>query len=729
MILSGNCLLRNIIITDVLIGILVSFFTYLLIRYIINTIKYYKSTVYELSEGNINITVDIQSKDEFAELAYSLSTMCGNIRSQALLAESLASGSFTKKISITSEDDVFSINMKLLYEFVNNLNNDFDKVLFSTLSGNYNMKIDVSKYPGSFNKVATTINNIFDFTSQKILRSETLLNLISNYMIAVNENQEIIYINQPFIELLGIPKENLINKKCYNLNMNICNTEGCPMNCMQNKTFNTAFKQDNKYYSVCASYIHDINGANIGHIEIFQDTTEITKIENYHKAEVLRLTNNLEKLANGDLDFDMQTGEYDDYTAKEKEKFTKIYKSLSKVSNTINLLVADANLLIKAGKDGNFKVRADTTNHNGYFFLIVDGINHILDATVVPLKEASNVLEEMALGNLHKFVEGAYMGDYANIRDTLNFAIDNLCLNVNEVSNALFEIANGNLDINIVGDYMGDLISIKNSVELIIRFLNDLMMNINNSANKVSSGAESLSITSSTLAQGSENQANSIEQITRSISQIANQTQRNAQDANIASQLTVSGNVNAKKCNEKMKNLLQSMQDINKSSQNISNIIKTIDDIAFQTGILALNAAVEAARAGKQGKGFAVVAEEVRKLSSRSAHAAKETSEMIENAIRKVEIGTSLAKDTAKILDSIVEDSSKVADIVKNIATASNEEATDLVQIDIEVNRVSRVIKTNYSTSKETAVASQELASQAVLLKRLVSKFKIKKKK
>ena len=102
---------------------------------------------------------------------------------------------------------------------------------------------------------------------------------------------------------------------------------------------------------------------------------------------------------------------------------------------------------------------------------------------------------------------------------------------------------------------------------------------------------------------------------------------------------------------------------------------------------------------------------------------------MIENAIRKVEIGTSLAKDTAKILDSIVEDSSKVADIVKNIATASNEEATDLVQIDIEVNRVSRVIKTNYSTSKETAVASQELASQAVLLKRLVSKFKIKKKK
>jgi methyl-accepting chemotaxis protein len=210
------------------------------------------------------------------------------------------------------------------------------------------------------------------------------------------------------------------------------------------------------------------------------------------------------------------------------------------------------------------------------------------------------------------------------------------------------------------------------------------------------------------------------------MNQISAQTKQNAENANQARELAHLAQENAAKGNGQMKEMLEAMKEINESSKNISNVIKVIDDIAFQTNILALNAAVEAARAGQHGKGFAVVAEEVRNLAARSANAAKETTELIEGSINKVEGGTEIANLTASALDSIVEGVAKAADIVAEIAKASNEQATAISQIDQGVDQISQVVQNNSATAEESAAASEELSGQAEILKDMVVRFRLK---
>jgi methyl-accepting chemotaxis protein len=407
--------------------------------------------------------------------------------------------------------------------------------------------------------------------------------------------------------------------------------------------------------------------------------------------------------------------------------FNIIKNNLNLCIDSINLLVSDAGSLVEAAVAGKLSTRADASKHSGDYKKIVQGVNDTLDAVIEPVKEASAVLTEMANGNLKVHVKGDYKGDHADIKNALNDTIDSLSSYVTEISEVLGEMSNSNLELSINNEYKGDFAQIKDALNLIIQSFNEVFTEINNAADQVSSGSNQVSDGSQALSQGTTEQASSIEELTASITQVAAQTKQNAVNASQANELALNAKEGAVLGNSHMKEMLKSMEEINESSSNISKIIKVIDDIAFQTNMLALNAAVEAARAGQHGKGFAVVAEEVRNLAARSAKAAKETTDLVEGSMKKVEFGTKIANNTAESLDQIVVGVSKAATLVGEIAAASNEQATAIYQINKGIEQVSDVVQTNSATAEQSAAASEELSSQAAMLKNMVGKFRLKR--
>ena len=285
------------------------------------------------------------------------------------------------------------------------------------------------------------------------------------------------------------------------------------------------------------------------------------------------------------------------------------------------------------------------------------------------------------------------------------------------------EVADGNMMVEVHPKSEEDVMGI--ALNKMVRQNQYTLGNIKDAAYQVTTSSSQVASASEALAQGSTEQASAIEQITASISDVADRTNKNATQANEAAQLMEQAIENVKKGNIEMQEMVLAMKDINTSSESISKIIKVIDDIAFQTNILALNAAVEAARAGEAGKGFAVVAEEVRNLAAKSAAAAAETAELIEDSIRKVEVGTKIANDTAEALEEITTVVGKSETIVSNIAEASNYQATAIAQIDQAIDQVSQVVQTNSATSEECAAASVELSNQAGRVREMLSVFKL----
>ena len=340
-----------------------------------------------------------------------------------------------------------------------------------------------------------------------------------------------------------------------------------------------------------------------------------------------------------------------------------------------------------------------------------------------PIRKIAEAADKLAEGDVNVKLEATSKDEIGNLVQSFS----RMAANIKEQAYAVEKIAEGDLTIQVKVKSENDLMGKKLSE--MIKTNNEVLGNISSAAQQVSTGAKQVSDSSQMLSQGSTEQASSIEEVTVSMTQVADQTKKNALNANQANELALTAKENAMKGNSQMQEMIKAMAEISDSSANISKIIKVIDDIAFQTNILALNAAVEAARAGQHGKGFAVVADEVRNLAARSAGAAKETTEMIEGSIKKVEAGNQIANNTAEALNKIVDDVARAADLVGDIASASNEQALGIAQINQAISQVSQVVQTNSATAEESAAASEELSSQAELLKTSVSRFRIKKVK
>lgn len=333
--------------------------------------------------------------------------------------------------------------------------------------------------------------------------------------------------------------------------------------------------------------------------------------------------------------------------------------------------------------------------------------------------QLSAVAKEMAQGKVDMKLEKENDDEFGQVLDDVQVVINNTRSNAHIAQ----EVANGNMMVEVYPKSEEDVLG--HALKKMVMQNQHTLGGIKEAAQQVTTSSSQVASASEALAQGSTEQASAIEQITASIADVADRTRQNATQANTAADLMAQAINEVKKGNNEMQEMVVAMEEINKSSESISKIIKVIDDIAFQTNILALNAAVEAARAGEAGKGFAVVAEEVRNLAAKSASAAAETAELIEDSIAKVEIGSKIANGTAVALEEITNVVTQSEAIITEIADASNYQATAIAQIDQAIDQVSQVVQTNSATSEECAAASLELANQASRVREMISVYNL----
>lgn len=347
---------------------------------------------------------------------------------------------------------------------------------------------------------------------------------------------------------------------------------------------------------------------------------------------------------------------------------------------------------------------------------------------VSPIRRLTLLTDELAAGNLNIDIDiksEDEVGHLAQSMKALTARLSTYIDYIDEISSALDELGHGNLNIDLNLDYSGEFAIIKESLLKASSNFKDTLGDIIQIANQVASGSDQVSSASQMLAQATTEQASSLEELSATIDTISQQVTQNAEDSINATNYVKTVGSAANDSQDKMNRMMSAIDEINYKSSEIGKIIKTIDDIAFQTNILALNAAVEAARAGSAGKGFAVVADEVRNLANKSSEAAKNTTILIEDSVKAVQNGTHIAKETGEVLNEVIDGVNKTVDLIAGISEASNSQAQAIEQAIEGLEQISSVVHTNSATAEESSASSEELYAQSETLQRLTSKFKL----
>ncbi|MFI3210532.1 MAG: methyl-accepting chemotaxis protein [Peptostreptococcaceae bacterium] len=347
----------------------------------------------------------------------------------------------------------------------------------------------------------------------------------------------------------------------------------------------------------------------------------------------------------------------------------------------------------------------------------------VTNGIVNPIGELSYVSEQLSNGILNSEINYEGRDEIGVMADSMRKSMTILSTYISEIDQGLEMMSNGDFNLQAVEPFVGEFENIEKSFDKFAVNMSSTLQKINLASEQVSVGGEQVSSGSQKLAQGSTEQAASVEELSDIINIMSDEIDLNAKNAQEANELSQKTGSSIIESNDKMKEMTIAMSDISEKSHEISKIIKTIDDIAFQTNILALNAAVEAARAGNAGKGFAVVADEVRNLAQKSAEAAKNTTALIEGTVEAVENGSKIADDTAKYLLEIVEDATKTTEMMVSIANASENQANAAQNIREGIAQISAVVQNNSATAEENSSASEELNIQSQILKDLVGEF------
>ncbi len=388
-----------------------------------------------------------------------------------------------------------------------------------------------------------------------------------------------------------------------------------------------------------------------------------------------------------------------------KDETGQLLAAMKEMVQNVKALVTDAHMLSQAAIAGKLATRADAGQHQGDFRAVVQGVNDTLDAVIGPLKVSADYVDRISKGDIPPVITDTYNGDFNEIKNNLNILIGAM----NEITDAAQEIAQGNLLISIKERSAQD--RLMHALKAMIEKITDVVSNVQMVADQVASGDEALTATAEEISQGATEQAASAEEVSSSMEQMISTIKHNADNASQTEKIATKSSQDAKEGGKAVSETVGAMKEI-------AGKISIIEEIARQTNLLALNAAIEAARAGEHGKGFAVVASEVRKLAERSQTAAGEINKLSASSVQ-------VAEQAGVMLDKMVPDIQRTADLVQEISAASRQQDAGAGQINMAIQQLDQVIQQNASASEEMSSTSEQLAAQAQQLQEAIAFFRI----
>ena len=443
---------------------------------------------------------------------------------------------------------------------------------------------------------------------------------------------------------------------------------------------------------------------------------DINSIIDAQSSDVSHLIEAVSKIAEGDFEIEVNT-----LPGKKINLTMAIHAILKKLDE---LSAAMGELAEKAGM-GDLSVRIDSDKFKGNWRSLAEKLNHLLESVDLPLTRIEENIELISRGDF-AVLDGEFFGRFKRLQDVCNVVNKSTYAYIEEISKVLEAIANGDLTPGLAQDYVGSYSPIKFAIETILENLNQTLSDVALTVDNVASGAGQISASAMTLAEGSQRQTASIQELLDSVNLIYERSTTASENSKKAADKAAKTKDSVEDGNGAIQSMADTMNQIKVSSESIAKIIDVITNIAFQTNLLALNASVEAARAGEHGRGFSVVADEVRNLAGRSQQSATETAGIIGEDLQQVAQGL---ETTSNVVQSFAAIARRIADIsalISEISGASDEQLKSISVINRNVEEIASVVQRTSATAEESASAAQELSATSDLLRQKIAFFKLK---